>query len=253
MLGQRQTYRVGISAFAGTILATGIGYRAIAEPIEAAYTHPQSGTVSGVTFEPPTDDRLDDSAGGATRPAAMKCRQDETSEMPLSALLPERQIGLTSAERPSFFVYVPPTSASEAYFSLKDDNNIEIYNTLVPIAGAGILRVELPASAPALERDRTYRWQLGLLCQPVQTDLPWVEGQVRRIVPEQTRPANFETLPIIEQATWTAEVGLWHDTLTALADRYAEEPEDTVLSQNWTSLLGSAGLSQFTEQPFLLY
>ncbi|MEO1404503.1 MAG: hypothetical protein AAFV72_25080, partial [Cyanobacteria bacterium J06635_1] len=36
-----------------------------------------------VRFEPPTDDDVDDSRGGASRPTEVKCAQDETYPAPL--------------------------------------------------------------------------------------------------------------------------------------------------------------------------
>lgn len=209
----------------------------------------------GVTFEPPTDDRLDDSAGGATRPASVRCRNDAESALPLSALLPERQVGLTAAARPSFFVYLPPTSAREAYFSLKTqdgDAEVEVYGTLVSLAGReGVLQIELPETAPELERDRTYSWQFGVLCNPAQTDMPWIEGQVRRVAPA-ARPANFDALSPLERAAWAGQVGLWYDTLALVAQEYSTRPEDAILSDTWTNLLSAAGLNEtLAQQPLL--
>ncbi|MGC9505806.1 DUF928 domain-containing protein [Baaleninema sp.] len=209
-------------------------------------------TTSNVTFDPPNDDTLDDSAGGATRPAALKCRQDPTSDVPLLALAPERQVGLTLSERPEFFVYVPETQAETVYFSLKDESDREIYGSEIPLSGEpGIVRISLPSEVPPLELERTYRWQVGILCQPVQTDMPWIEGRVRRVSLSTERPEPFDRLSGVERAAWYGEAGLWYDTLSALAREYTRRPEDTQLSQTWENLLTEVGLDAVASQRFV--
>ncbi|MBO9998880.1 MAG: DUF928 domain-containing protein [Cyanobacteria bacterium SID2] len=225
--------------------------------LETVLSERSNVTSPGVTFQPPTDGTLDDSAGGATRPVALKCRQDPASAVPLSAVLPAQQVGLTVKARPMFFAYVPETSAGRAYFSLKDESGREVYGAMLPLRDVpGIVQVQLPADGPPLEVDRTYRWQLGILCQPAQTDMPWIEGRVRRVSPDSSeieRPQHFDRLSAVEQAAWYGEAGFWYDTLAVLADEYVARPDDPTLSQTWHDLLVSAGLGELARQPLVRF
>ncbi|TVR09362.1 MAG: DUF928 domain-containing protein [Phormidium sp. GEM2.Bin31] len=212
--------------------------------------HAQS--VGPVAFQPPTNERLPDSAGGATRPASQKCRQDPSSEHPLSALIPSGYVGLTTAEAPAIFVYIPPTDATSVYFSLKNAQDEELYSEIIPIEeSAGILQVELPATVVPLEVEQTYHWNLGILCNPVQTDLPWVSGVLRRVSPNHDVPPDFAHWSPLEQAAWYGNAGLWYDTLNVLAQEYRQTPENPQLLESWTNLLTTVGLGQLAREAFL--
>ncbi|TAO04865.1 MAG: DUF928 domain-containing protein [Phormidium sp. SL48-SHIP] len=214
--------------------------------------HAQS--VGPVAFQPPTGERLPDSAGGATRPASQKCRQDPNSEHSLSALIPPGQVGLTTAEAPVVFVYLPPTDATSVYFSLKDAQNQELYSEIIPIEdSAGILQVELPSTVAPLELEQTYHWDLGILCNPAQTDLPWVSGVLRRVSPSSEVPADFAQWSALEQAAWYGNAGLWYDTLNLLAQEYRQAPENPEALESWTNLLTTVGLGDLAGEAFLAF
>ncbi|KPQ33094.1 MAG: DUF928 domain-containing protein [Phormidium sp.] len=207
-----------------------------------------------VAFQPPTDERLPDSAGGATRPASQKCRQDPNSEHSLSALIPSGQVGLTTTDTPAIFVYLPPTQATSVYFSLKNAQDEELYSEIIPIEESdGILQVELPATVAPLELEQTYHWDLGILCNPAQTDLPWVSGVLRRVSPTDEIPSDFAQWSPLEQAAWYGDAGLWYDTLNLLAQEYRQAPENPQVLESWTNLLTTVGLGELAEEAFLTF
>lgn len=212
----------------------------------------QAQSAGPVAFQPPTSERLPNSAGGATRPASQKCRQDPSSEHSLSALIPPEQVGLTTADTLAIFVYIPPTEATSVYFSLKDEQHQELYSEIIPIEeSAGILQVELPSTVAPLELEQTYRWDLGILCNPVQTDLPSVSGVLRRVNPSRDMPSDFGQWSRLDQAAWYGNAGLWYDTLTLLAQEYRHAPENPQLLESWTNLLTTVGLGQLAGETFL--
>lgn len=214
----------------------------------------QAQSLGPAAFQPPTGERLPDSAGGATRPASQKCRQDPSSEHSLSVLIPAGQVGLTTAEAPAIFVYIPPTEATSVYFSLKNAEHQELYSEIIPIEdSASILQIELPPTVAPLELQQTYHWDLGMLCNPVQTDLPWVSGVLRRVSPTSDVPSDFAQWSPLEQAAWYGHAGLWYDTLNLLAQEYRQTPENPQLLESWTNLLTTVGLGQLAEEPFLVF
>lgn len=211
-----------------------------------------------VIFEPPTDDRAEDSRGGASR-TAMKCRNDQISAIPLTALLPPSNRGLTIAAHPSFFVYIPATSARQIYFSLKDANYEGIYQANLPISGEpGVVKISLPPDLMPLEIGQTYQWSVALMCQPTQPDMPWVTGKVERVQLEEKLPDNLSSNPSIQQAVFYGQAGIWYDTLSTLFELnqlagldHSAAIDPRWLHQNWVNLLNSVGLSAIANESLL--
>jgi Domain of Unknown Function (DUF928) len=223
-------------------------------PSESASNHQQS----QVIFEPPTDERADDSRGGASRNATA-CRNDRISEIPLTALIPGNNRGLTVASHPSFFVYVPQTSARQIYFSLKDENNVGIYQATLPISGnAGVVKIPMNPDQMPLETGKNYQWSVALMCQPAQPDMPWVTGQVERVQLEENIAPDLSSNPSIPQAVFYGQAGIWYDTLNILFQLNqsaglgnASAIDASFLNQNWVNLLNSVGLNAIADQSLL--
>lgn len=212
-----------------------------------------------VVFEPPTDDKADDSRGGASRNAT-GCRNDRVSELPLTALIPGNNRGLTVASHPSFFVYVPQTSARQIYFSLKDENNVGIYQAKLPISGnSGVVKISLPPDQTPLETGKTYDWSVALMCQPAQPDMPWVTGQVQRVPLEENITPDLSSNPSIQQAVFYGQAGIWYDTLNILFQLNQSAGlgntstiDVSFLNQNWVNLLNSVGLNAIADEPLII-
>lgn len=214
-----------------------------------------------VSFEPPDDKTsVDDSRGGASRqPNAVKCSQDQAVRPSMTPLTPGSKGGLTVATHPTFFVYIPPTSAPQAHFTLRDENNRGVYQILLPVANTGgIVSINLPEDKPPLELGKTYRWSMALICQPTQTDIPIVGGQVRRVElkssqvsPRYTNSTMPDQKALLEQAALYAKVGIWYDSLSLLAQLKQTQPSDNTFAANWVELLDSVGLEEIATQPLL--
>lgn len=227
-------------------------------PAQAQTPINANGIIPIVSFEPPDDQKtIDDSRGGASRPTAVKCSQDQAASPSMTPLTPGQKLGLTVAPRPTFFVYIPATSAQQAHFTLKDDNNRGVYQTLLPINNAGgIVGITLPEDKPPLELGKTYNWSVALICQPTQTDTPMVRGQVRRVelkvgqMPNETDSMRSQK-PLLEQAALYGKAGIWYDSVSLLAQLRNTQPSDQTLATNWVKLLDSVGLEAIANQPLL--
>lgn len=204
-----------------------------------------------VLFEPPTDEKVNNSRGGASRPTEVKCIQDDAYGIPLTALIPESGVGLTVAPRPTLLAYVPPTTATQAHLTLRDEAQNGLYQSAIEIPQTGgILRITLPANSPALAVGETYSWSLALLCQPTQTDLPITRGQIRR-VDQSTDMEALAQQPLYSQAVIYGQAGVWHDMLSTLARLRQSNPGNGDIDTNWVEVLQGENLDEIAHTPLL--
>lgn len=207
-------------------------------------------SVASVTFDPPAGDRPDDTAGGASRGEG--CPQESVGVC-VVPLMPNTKNGLTIAERPTFFVYVPQTSAKEIFFGLIDENNNNYYQTKIPLDGkSGILRFQLPDNAPALEAGKNYRWTFIIIGdQGLRADSRGVEGNIQRVVANPTLVSQLQNKSLVQQAALYGKNGIWYETLTSLAEARKSNPNDDKLLVTWQNLLNSVGLNAIATKPLI--
>ena len=79
----------------------------------------------------------------------------------LTAIAPLSHIGETSSSTPSVTWFVPDSTSHSLILRLWDDNKIVGETPLE--STSGLMTVPLPAT---LVPDRTYRWQISLICDP---------------------------------------------------------------------------------------
>lgn len=164
--------------------------------------------------------------------------------------------GLTSAEHPTVWVYVPyAKEAVSAEFVLQDEADNDIYRAAVKPAGvAGVVGVRVPDTIAPLQPGKLYHWffKVKVACSSMQPSaLDFVEGWVQRTTLD-TRLTNQlkQALPR-QKAELYAQNGLWYDALTTLAELRLANPNDPVTLTNWTSFLQSAGLVQAASVPII--
>ncbi|WP_026098298.1 DUF928 domain-containing protein [Kamptonema formosum] len=209
-----------------------------------------------VTFSAPQGTKgtpQQETTGGATRTGSQcEARTGASSEQGATALIPSSSVGLTVGERPTFFVFVPAMTAKEASFSLQDESENLLYQTKVPLpSGGGVVGVALPATAPALQVGKNYKWMLEVHCYAeFDPDNPLVEGLVRRtqINPALERKLEKATTNLERSAAY-GEEGIWYEAVSALAAARQQQPQDSNLESNWEELLTSAGLKAIATQP----
>jgi Domain of Unknown Function (DUF928) len=206
-------------------------------------------SIARVSFTPPPDDKQPDRTAGAGSRGG-KCTQEATvptaDTPPLRALVPTNR-GLTLAERPTFYVHLPETSAKQVALSIKEEGTKYHSQTFFPITGtAGIISLKPSDSSPPLEVGKTYQWAVVLLCgeRPNPND-PAITSWVRRVALSQ--PTNQGTA--LQQAAWYGQNGIWYDALASLAEARRTQPNDKALIDDWTDFLKSAGLDAMATEP----
>ncbi len=196
------------------------------------------------------------SRGGATRGMCIQDASESTDAMRLiifsdnSGSQPYVS-ALTAAQHPSFLVYVPQTSATEAEFTIKTDVPDDVvrrgeaeqytYSQRIKLTGKpGILRVSLPATTPGLAIGTAYQWSFSLICGGDRFNDPVAEGRVRRVnlSPSEQLQLRRTTDPI-EQAAIYGQAGIWYDMVATLAGAQSKAPHDRALAQSWVDVLQS--------------
>ncbi len=212
-----------------------------------------SSLIAQVTFDPPGPGEPDDSAGGASRDGG-KCTQEAERLSPsVTPLRPANQQGLTVAERPTFFVYVPETSAKKSFFTLKDKTEDYYYQATLPLPqSSGIVSFQLPSEAPALTVGKSYAWTFVTICgQKLAVDDPSVGGQIQRIEPNPHLTNQLKNVSPLERAALYGAKGIWYDTVATLAELKRSQPHNSTLAATWENLLKSVGLEAIATQPLL--
>ncbi|MEM9904316.1 MAG: DUF928 domain-containing protein [Cyanobacteria bacterium P01_D01_bin.44] len=156
----------------------------------------------------------------------------------MTALQPtQTNWGETLEARPTFGIYVAEP-VSSLTFELKDILSGEIIHstTFETIEGPGVSLYQLPETAPPIEPDRLYRWQISLYCELTgKTDK--ADGVIMRRMASDEFQAALETTPEADMPTLLAENGLWYDTVKTLLMQRLSQPEDETLMTAWQALM----------------
>ncbi len=175
----------------------------------------------------------------------------------LTALMPSSNIGITLAEYPTFFFYIPDVNLEgvEGEFVLRNENDEQIYKKIVMLkASDSIISVELTGSPSLplqpLEVGKSYYWVFSLLLDKVDrssnTD---VAGWIKRIEPNSVIKNQLTTTPYKAQAAIYATNGIWYEAVTTLAKLRCASPDDLNISSDWTSLLRQVELPEIADKP----
>jgi hypothetical protein len=172
---------------------------------------------------------------------------------PLTALVPTTNLGLTVAEFPTFWFYVPYTLTVKysVEFVLKDGNEY-VYKTKLPGMGTppGVVNLSLPPTVP-LQANKDYDWYFLIHCDSQNKDkFVFVNGLVRRVERPYLKK-QLESVTLQKRLILYAAEGIWYDALTGLAELRRTYPQSDKLKDNWASLLQSVGLKDLTSQPLV--
>jgi hypothetical protein len=191
---------------------------------------------------------------GAGSRNAQECTDPENNQ-PLTLLVPPHQVALTVAERPVFLVYFPKTVAKQAELSLRDEQGNGIYQTTFNLSDTpGILNIQLPATAPALEIGQKYQWSIAMICHPDDRLRDQVvDAWIQRTELPASVSQQLETASIPEQASLYAQNGIWYDTISTLAEFASQSENSTVAANAWQQLLTSESvqLQQMLGMPLI--
>lgn len=171
---------------------------------------------------------------GSTRSTSCVAPQDN-----LVALIPQSNYGLTQSAYPTFYFYLPETTAEHVKFVLLNETTNElVYESRLRVAGtSGIASIHLPDNGiqQPLAIGETYVWYIAVICDPFDPSADVVtEGQIARVEP---LAAATDTLPTALPALY-AEAGLWYDALAASA---ALKQDDR--TSEWNTLLAAVDLN----------
>jgi hypothetical protein len=214
------------------------------------------GSAIAVTFRPPASESPRQTTGGASRSGQL-CGQVSSpftsTEETVTPLLPNSHSGMTRLERPTILVYLPETGEKEARFSIKDEGKRLHYQMNIPISGeAGLVAIQLPENAPALEVGKNYQWFFSLKCGgKLHPSNPLVNGWIQRLPSNSESASNPSDNPddLLQEAIALGNSGIWYDTVATLAHLRTMQPENAEVNNHWQELLASVGLEVLATTP----
>ena len=197
-------------------------------------------------FDPPPGQGMPKgTVGGGSRPSVPGCLIPSESEATPILLAPKRYLGLTTQSHPTFWVYLPATSAKTIEFSLFDHTRKGIYQVSLPIpSSAGLTAIPLPKAGPGLSYDRSYHWTIALVCNPKRRPEDWVTGGwiQRQKLSDRLQQTLNQNSNSIDQATSYLQSNFWYDALTRRLESPPETRDLPELTTLWFSAFDSAGI-----------
>jgi hypothetical protein len=201
------------------------------------------------------------SIGGAARGGCT------VQELPLVPLMPVTNLtdsyptfsAVTVEGHPSFFAYIPRTTAQTVEFLLLDEETGDVVYEPEPLTingGEQIVSFHHDATLPPLDVDKIYTWYFSLVCdgntfnRPDVTDnssRPYVRGWLQRVASDQATSSLLASAPPRDRPQIYADAGIWLDTLSSLADLRCAAPNDAELTSDWAELMQALNLYQIPE------
>ncbi|MDY6902015.1 MAG: DUF928 domain-containing protein [Cyanobacteriota bacterium] len=200
--------------------------------------------------------QIGDRRGRPTRRRGMGSRNDcPATDIPLTALIPENQVGQVVEAKPTFWLFIPYKSSEipKGEFVLQDENHNDVYRKDFPInKGEGIVGVSL-ASETSLETNKIYQWYFKLYCEDSESTIPiYVRGWVQRIAlqPQQKKQLSRFTSPR-QRVAFYVNNGIWYSAFTELAKTCLPNPRNKNIEKGWSQLLGNVGLQDLSNKPII--
>lgn len=176
--------------------------------------------------------------------------------------------GLTASEHPTFWFDVPErlTAQVPVEFVLQDTAGNYVYKQklTVPETSAGIVKLSVPSTAPALEVGKRYNWTFSIYCDPESPSAAVsVKGSVQRVALDSALESQLKDAKTpLERAALYANKGIWHDALTTLGEQLSgSKPKDSAmvaparsaesLAAAWANLLQQVNLGNSASDPIV--
>ena len=242
--------------------STGIQAK-IAKPITLTTTpvqRPLSRITLPVSFVPPPPPPDQEAPSGRARGGASRgsCNHQQDKKR-LTALVPvtsKSVWGLTVTEYPTFWFYIPDalTPESPIEFVLQDEEDNYVYKTTFTVSGMppGIFSVPLSSMKAPLEIGKKYYWTFSIDCAPQEpSNSIFVKGTVQRVAMNPTLMNQLKAATQRERIALYAANGIWHETLTTLAELRRTEPGDAMLAATWENLLQYVNLQDIAKEPIV--
>lgn len=185
--------------------------------------------------------------GGATRGSC------PIGNKPLTAIVPESELGRTVSEYPSIFLYVPPTpEKTKMEFELRDKKENVIYRQEFLSTGRdGIYRIDIPSYITPLEEGEHYLWTFALICSNTDfAGIHYVGGWINRIENSRFVQRQIKKIDPSDRPTEYTQELLWYDLIASLADLRQSDPNNPTVPNRWKQLLMEVGLEDLTDVTF---
>lgn len=193
--------------------------------------------------------------GRPTRRKGMGSRNDcPATNVPLTALIPENEVGKVVGSNPTFWFYIPYRNGQipKGEFVLQDEAHNDVYRTDFPIdKGKGIFSISL--GRKTLETNKIYQWYFKLYCDDSKSSTPiYVRGWVQRVAlqPNQQKQLSGVNSPH-KRVAFYAQNGIWYSALTELAKLRRANPQSRSFARDWLQLLNDIGLQDLSNKPIV--
>jgi hypothetical protein len=216
-----------------TIISVALGM-GVSSSILAAGAMPQSLSAenpesSPAAIPPPPPPPPPNGSPTGRGPAGTRGPCEETA-LPFTPLLPVSDsgfLGTTLASHPSFWFYIPYSSAQTStgrFLLVNQDGTEAIYRADVALPDTpGFVQVIIPDTAPSLAINSSYRWQFMLYCgeqDTISPDFVFHQGSIQRI-DESALTAPIATGSLTQQVRGLVQNQVWYDSTTDLEAIYA--------------------------------
>ena len=172
----------------------------------------------------------------------------------LTALIPEKTVGINASASPKLFFYIPEMSDRKTLeFVLRNERDELMYEAFLTTAGKGIMSVEVPADLypDLLKTEQNYHWYLSMICNEQQRSRDLVvEGWIRQEEIDPVIEERLNNASPVEQAEIYRDRGFWYDALAVLSANDSAIKELTI-RQKWSQMLESVGLEELSSKPFI--
>jgi hypothetical protein len=164
---------------------------------------------------------------------------------PLTALVPNTNLGLTLNANPTLWFYVPYASPQdyETEFVLIDaeENSVYKQNFYLP-EEPGIVSIQIPQQV-ALEAGASYRWVFSVMCNPGnRSGDATVNGWIQRV--NQELDSQLASATLENELLLYSDNDLWYEMLTTLAQLRRDQPDDPEIEAAWKEFLTTSGFSE---------
>lgn len=159
--------------------------------------------------------------------------------------------GVTTEAHPTFFAYVPATTAKAVEFLLLDEESETlVYQKSIPINGTPqVISFKIDGSLPALKPGTNYKWSFATICNLNDQSRdasgnPYIEGLMQRAELEPSLVKELQKRSPRDHPALYVEKGFWLDALNRLAQLRCAAPNDTSLAADWAELLQTMELER---------
>ncbi|HBE16170.1 MAG TPA: hypothetical protein DEG17_23365 [Cyanobacteria bacterium UBA11149] len=210
-----------------------------------------------LTFKPPDSTLIQEGnlRGENWEQGSFRC-EEYRPPIPLMALIPQSNIGLTVSEYPTLLFYIPDANLEgvNLEFGIYDSEGKDlIYQQKLALKdGDAIIAIDLSKalSLPPLAVGKIYSWYFSIVFNPEDmSDSKFVGGEIQRVALNSDIQDRLNTVLPQEQPGIYAENGIWYEALASLAKLRCSHPHDVTLADNWRSLLQQVGLSEISQKP----